>query len=738
MNAMRVRMLVLALAAAVTGLLVPLRGAPPPSDWPDWRGPTRDGVSPETGLPESWSPAGDNLAWMAPYGGRSTPVVLGDHVYLQNPAEDGERRQERLMCFDADTGRLLWERRFNVYLSDVPPHRVGWASPVADPETGNVYVYGVGADLRGFSSDGVELWHRPLGEEFGMITTHGGRTASPVVEGDLVIVSGNNSTWGTMAAGAQRFFAFDKHTGDTVWVSSPGGRPSDTVYSTPVDAVIGGTRLLLVGGADGAAHAFKPQTGEPVWKFIFSKRGINTGVVVSGTTAFVSHGEENLDTSDMGLLAAIDAAETGTIEGVRWKVPGFLGGYSSPVIDGDRIYQIDNGANLFAFDLATGRQLWTLGLATIQKASPVFADGKLYVGAESGEFFIIRPGATSGEILDRDRIGTEERPEAVLGSVAVASGRVYFASEAHLYAIGPKGARAAAWTPAPSPGSDLKAPAGAPAASVQVVPTELVLAPGDRVTFRARSFDERGRFIREADAQWALEGLEGAIDGGRFTTGGTKAQAGLIKATVGGVTGEARVRVIPPLPWSFDFEGLADGQAPGYWVNATGKYLARKREDGNTVLVKRADNPFSFVKRARTFMGPSDLSGYTIEADMSALLRRRQMGDGGVIAQRYALILFGAHQRVELQSWQPETARTVRVDYPWKPDVWYRLKLRVENRPDGTVLARGKVWPRDEPEPVAWTIERIDPIGNREGSPGLYGDGLQELYYDNIRVYKND
>ena len=137
-------------------------------------------------------------------------------------------------------------------------------------------------------------------------------------------------------------------------------------------------------------------------------------------------------------------------------------------------------------------------------------------------------------------------------------------------------------------------------------------------------------------------------------------------------------------------------------------------------------------------MGPSHLSDYTIEADMSAILRRRQMGDGGVIAQRYGLILFGAHQRVELQSWQPETARTVRVDFPWKPDVWYRLKLRVENQPDGTVRARGKVWPRGEAEPAAWTIERVDPIGNHEGSPALYGDGLQEVYYDSIRVYKND
>ncbi len=109
------------------------------SDWADWRGPARDGVSLEKGLPSKWSPTGDNLAWKVPYGGRSAPIVMGDRLYLQNTAGKGELEQERVMCFNADNGKLLWEHRFNVYLSDVPPHRVGWAAPVGDPVTGNVY-----------------------------------------------------------------------------------------------------------------------------------------------------------------------------------------------------------------------------------------------------------------------------------------------------------------------------------------------------------------------------------------------------------------------------------------------------------------------------------------------------------------------------------------------------------------------------------------------------------------------
>src|SRR5919109_398862 len=81
------------------------------ADWPDWRGPARTGVSTETGLPSSWSPSGENLAWKAPYGGRSAPVVFGDRLFLQNTSGSGAMEQERLMCFNADTGRLLWEHR---------------------------------------------------------------------------------------------------------------------------------------------------------------------------------------------------------------------------------------------------------------------------------------------------------------------------------------------------------------------------------------------------------------------------------------------------------------------------------------------------------------------------------------------------------------------------------------------------------------------------------------------------
>ncbi len=164
--------------------------------------------------------------------------------------------------------------------------------------------------------------------------------------------------------------------------------------------------------------------------------------------------------------------------------------------------------------------------------------------------------------------------------------------------------------------------------------------------------------------------------------------------------------------------------------------FAVRDQNGNKVLAKLTEGS-SLLSRARAYMGPSDWSNYTVEADVYATQKRRQQGDAGVIAQRYVLSLYGNSQTLNLEPWQPETARTKSMPFAWKPETWYRLKLEVENLPDGKTRARGKAWPAGEPEPAAWMIERIDPIPNRQGAPGIFGNGLAELYFDNIKVYAN-
>jgi outer membrane protein assembly factor BamB len=697
-------------------------------------------VSLETGLLDKWALNGDGMLWRAPYGGRSAPLVMGNRVYLQNPAGRGVDLRERVMALDADTGKLVWEYKFNLFQSDVPPHRIGWASPAIDPETGNVYALSGGAEAIALSRDGKPLWQRSFGEEFAAFTTHGGRTMNPLVDGDLVIVSAAVSNWGGSANRSHRFIALDKRTGDVMYVANPGGRPYDTAYAAPTIATINGLRLLIAGLGDGAIHAIKPQTGEKVWSFVAAKRAINTGVVVKDGTVIVSHGDENIDVNELGLIAALDGSSTGDIKTTKWAVKGTEFAFSSPVLDGARVYQIDGSSVMHAFDISTGKELWTLRLGTAQKAPPVFADGKIYVGTDGGKFFIVRPAADKGTILSAVELpnsvasccGSEGTPEQVLAGAAVSRGRIFFVSSDAVYAIG---ARRATNPTGFAVNTPAEAGAGMPA-HVQVSPTELVLAPGQKVQLKARLFDDKGRFLREDKATWSLEGLKGTLADGAFTVAADPVeQAGLIKATVGTLSGQARARVVRPLPWTETFDSYADGAAPPGWVNAVAGKIAVTTLDGQKVLQKAPDE--TIFKRIRAFIGPTNWSNYSFEADVRAATRRRQQGDVGITAQRYSLVLYGNAQKLKIEAWEPETTRTVTVPFEWKPDTWYRLKLRVENLPNGAVRAQGKAWAVGQPEPAAWTIEKVEQNGNREGAPGLFIDAQFGAMLDNFKLSAN-
>ena len=717
------------------------------SDWPEWRGPARDGASLETNLPEKWSPAGENVAWSLPYGGRSTPVVLGNRVYLQTITTASiATTQERLVAIDADTGKPVWEQRVNDFHSDVRYDRAAWASPAVDPSTGVIYMFTGAAQLLAFSPEGKVLWERSLPEEYGAITTHGGRTTSPIVEGNLVILNTLIQDWGPdLGRPGNRYFAFDKKTGQTVWVSSPQSKHYDTNYSTPIVATVNGQTMLMVGGTDGVFYGLQVQTGKTAWSLEVSKRAILNSVLFRDNLVYLSHGEENIDTTEMGMIAAMDATGSGVLTGasLKWVTRGFMPSYASPVMDRDRLYTMDNTAVVGAFDLKTGRQMWTKRLGNLSKASPLLADGKIYVGTESGKFFILRPTATGAETLDEDQIGTEANPEPIVASAAVSGGRVYVTTMApsvevagsagHLYAIGPK-TRTRGTSAAPAPAA--AAPSTAPVALVQVFPNEALLDTGARQTFTLKLFDAKGNFIRTApasEAQWTLDLLGGAVaPTGEYTAPGA-GSAGFVKATIGGVSGQARVRVIPPLPWTMDFEGLK--AAPMWWTSNL-KGVPTVLPDGNGVIVRPRDETVG--RRTRFFMGRPEWSNYTVEADVRGTEMRRQRGDVGLINQRYALVLFGNGQHLEIHPWQAVEQMTVRLDkVTWGIDTWYRMKLRVENRADGTTLVQGKVWPRDQSEPAKWMIEKVDPIGHRNGAPGIYADGISDVMFDNLKVYKN-
>src|SRR5262245_40346036 len=115
------------------------------ADWVHWRGPSQNGVSPAKGLPDRFevgTPGKDNLIWKTPIGGRSSPLVLGDRLFLITAAGEGVTEGERVVCLDANTGKPIWEHRFNVFHTDIVSSRLGWTTLTADPEAGYVYCHG--------------------------------------------------------------------------------------------------------------------------------------------------------------------------------------------------------------------------------------------------------------------------------------------------------------------------------------------------------------------------------------------------------------------------------------------------------------------------------------------------------------------------------------------------------------------------------------------------------------------
>ncbi|HEV8148523.1 MAG TPA: PQQ-binding-like beta-propeller repeat protein, partial [Bryobacteraceae bacterium] len=383
---------------------------------------------------------------------------------------------------------------------------------------------------------------------------------------------------------------------------------------------------------------------------------------------------------------------------------------------------------------------WKQQLGTVQKAPPVLADGKIYVGTETGKFFILKPHNDRCEVLSEVEMpeskesagGSQGTPEQILAGAAISRGRVFFVSSDALYAIGSKRATAPTGFAVDDP---VEKGEGSPA-WVQVTPTELVLKPGQAVKLHARLYDDKGRFLREEKAEWSLAGLKGAVSDGTLTVGNDASfQGGTIKATVGGISGEARARVIPNLPISESFESYAVNSSPPGWVNAiAGKFVVTEL-DGHKVLQKPPDE--TLFKRIRMFFGPVEWHDYTYEGDVRVNMRRRQMGDIGLTAQRYSLVLYGNTQKLKIEPWEPEIERSVTVPFEWVQDKWYHLKLRVENLPDGSVRARGKAWATGDPEPANWMIEKVDKIGHRQGSPGVFLDAQFGAYLDNLKVTAN-
>jgi len=752
------------ISAGTAALSAPARG------WLSWRGPQQTGVSLEKGLPDTV--VTKDALWVADFPGQSTPVIANGKLYIMGYLGEGPDMQEGVACFDAETGKKLWERLYNDFLSDTVYQRYATSSATVDPETGDVFMQGTQGILAAFDSDGKLLWLHSLMEEFGRLTFPNSRTASPVIDQDLVITRGITANWGAQGPAADRFYAFDKKSGEVVWASNPGDRPKDNSYSHPYLGWLGGKRVFYSATGDGSVVCANARTGDPLWRVKLFKAGINATVVVHNNNKVIASYGTPYEPGEMVALKITDAMPTnaaaGPLEIDRSKVQIWSANLStsasSPILSGDTVYMVNEQGDLCAVDANSGNINWRLKLGVEERNScPLFADGKLYVPmlddpatkADTGEagttgaFYIIKPGAKP-EILTH--IALDGR---CFGSPAAYNGKVYVQTTRHIYCFGKKGNN-------PGLAAELPPenwPAPGPARSLQVIPSEVLLRPEQSASFRARSIDANGFTVEEikdpASLKWVnfipptarvKSTMKASFnpDGKLVAANETVPSAGAFEATSGGLKGYIRGRVLPYLPLHQDFEWMSltetnsDGTSWAYpplpWIGARFKFDVREK-DGSKVLAKTTEN--RFFQRATVFLGAPDAKNYTIQADVMSDGNRRKMSEIGVINQRYAIILKGNEQKLEVNS-NLERLRAA-TDFKWQPNVWYQLKARVDIAPDHSGTIRAKAWKKGEPEPENWTLEVPHKTAHQSGSPGLFGFSPQDMrvFVDNITVTPN-
>jgi outer membrane protein assembly factor BamB len=751
--------------------------------WLDWRGPNQNGTSAEKGLPTKIDVK--QTLWTYDLPGQSTPVISNGKLYINGFHGEGPDLQEVIACFDAETGKLLWSYAFNDFLSDVIYLRYGTSSPVIDSETGNVYMQGTQGILAAFTADGKWLWEHSLMEEYGRMTFPNARTASPIVDKDLIITRGITSNWGAQGAPGDRFYAFDKRTGELVWSSSPAGRPQDNTFSHPVLGWWNGKRVLYSAAGDCSLVSLNARTGEPIWRVPTAKSGakggVNAAVLPYGDSLITIHESENLDSSEIGRMAAFKIPQSVTQTNPQesavftpkqlevWR-NGVGSLASSPVLVGDTIYEVSGTGDLCAVDAKTGKVLWKKKLGIEQRqSSPFYADGLLYVamyisagdansksGGEAGtlgDLFVIKPGQDGCEILSQTHLQGK-----CFGSPVGYNGKLYVQTDRKLYCFGKTGHNPGL-PPAPA---EKPWPKAGPVAKLQIVPSEVLLKPGAKATFRIRGLDANGLTaegqIDPKSVKWVSyvppTALVKSALKGSFNAGGELVaddenvpSAGAFMATAGSARGFIRGRVLSYLPIKQDFEGFNLSETttnevepatkfaypPLPWIGARLRFEVREK-DGTKALCKTTEN--KLLQRGTVFFGHSDMKNYTIEADVMTEGNKRKMSEVGVIDQRYAIVLKGNSQQLEISSTQERIRES--VPFKWTANKWYHLKARVDVAPDGSGVVRAKAWPKGESEPDKWLMEVNHKHAHPMGNPGLFSLApLERAWIDNISVVPN-
>ncbi len=727
-------------------------------DWPNWRGPQQNRVSTEKGLVEKWDPAGgegSHLLWKnKDLAGRSTPIVMHGKLYaIVHDQTESANEGEKVVCADAATGKTLWEHRFNVYLSDAPAERIGWSSVVGDPETGRVYAQGICDYFCCLDGEtGKLVWDHSLHEEYGTVSTYGGRTNFPIIFEDNLLISAVMVGWGDepkynrFAIPAHRFMCFNKATGELRWINGTSPSPYDTTFSTPTCLPIGGLQELVFCSGDGGVWSLQPRTGKAIWTYPFGRAGLNCSPLVTPEgNVFATHGVENTVGTSMGGVVGLDVTkpENQKVKEL-WRKFEIMAQFVSPVMIDDTVYVIDDTARITGLDAKTGEVVRRKKLGSVMRGTgdssptPFVADGKIYVITGDGQWYVLKPNGKDLQVVAKAKLSGE----AVNASPIVSHGRTYVTSMDYMYCLGDKDQKPEA-DPLPKWPDETKG--DDKVAQVQVVPYDIVLAPGKNQEYKVRVFNAKGQLLPDSlakEAKFAVDGPGKISESGAYTAPDeNEHQVALVTCKVGEVAGTARIRVIPPLPWKWDFE--KEKAVPLTWLGGRVRWEVRDK-DGEKYIAKKAvlptpkDPKNKLGTRSFLWMGPANLSNYTVQADLQVQENDGKMPDAGIIASGYELTMRAQNHKAKLDSWASNNYRSFKeVPFTPEPGKWYTLKLTVAPE-KGEVKVRGKIWPRGEKEPADWTMEVVDKSPNLRGTPAVYGNsGDAEIYLDNFSVTAN-
>ena len=383
-----------------------LAGAALAADWPQFRGPNRDGVSRETGLLKSWPAGGPKVLWKAPAGeGFSHVVVAGGRVFTLY----GLGSQEVAVAMDAASGKQVWKTPIDgKYSSDMGN------GPRSTPTVDGGMVYALSANGKLVAlnaANGKKAWERDLEDELDARIPGWGASTSPLVEGNLLLVDVGGS-------GNKSIVAFDKKTGKTVWTSQ-----SDKAgYSAPIAITVGGVRqVIFFTGTSVVSVA--PATGKAFWRVPWrTDWDVNAAapIFVAPDKLFISSG--------YGVGAALYKLKPNAPPEEIWKSRGMKNQFSSSVLHNGTIYGFDD-TTFKAIDAATGKDLWRQrGLG---HGSLILADGHLAVLSERGKLVLVE--ATPAAYKEKGSV--EILSGKCWTAPTLANGKLYVRNEEQLIAL---------------------------------------------------------------------------------------------------------------------------------------------------------------------------------------------------------------------------------------------------------------------------------------------------------------